>query len=192
MAGSTGQRRDTDEDADKSPLRSGPCTIYNAQKSAWNPRGYLKYKWSPGVHFDPAPSSPTGSINSETIPRSFIPKSDPRAAQRGPPPSPLHTDVALAPRVLEGKRHEKSYHLTPSDVQRIQELRARDSAKHTRKRLANMFHVSPLFISMVSTAPAAQTLEMRTRLAQIQSNWSEGRTRARRDAHRRKQLWYRA
>ena len=53
-------------------------TIYNKTKSASNYKGYLKHRDAPGMYYQPSESIATGSVNSETIPRSFMAASDPR------------------------------------------------------------------------------------------------------------------
>lgn len=174
-------------------LRSTP-TIYNTKSSASNPKGYMKAKIPAGFYLDPAQSSATGSINSETYPASFLPKDDAGKSLT----EQLRTEDRLkgdyAPPVLNSKStiNGKTYHLKPSDIEQIQRLRSEDPEKYTRKALAKQFNVSPLFVSIVSNASKERKLEMVSRLNHIQSNWHEKRAAARSDRKKRKEYWYRA
>lgn len=154
----------------------------------------MRAKVPPGLYFNQAPSSPTGSINSETIPSSFLPSTDPRkeliqsiasrdvlARSNAPPVFPSRSS-------LQGK----SYHLNTDQIEEIRKLRLEDPAKNTRKSLASKYNVSPLFISMVSEPPKEWKQEMDSRLSAIKSTWHARRTAAREDKKRRKELWYRA
>ncbi|AET39120.1 mitochondrial 54S ribosomal protein mL58 Ecym_4038 [Eremothecium cymbalariae DBVPG len=168
----------------------GTPTIYNKTSSASNYKGYMKAKIPPGTYFTPAPSSSTGSNNSETIPKSFLPKNDIR---RQFVDRLRSKDASISknapPLQVKG---EKSYHLSPQEIREIIRLRNEDPDKYTRKVLAKKFNVSPLFISIVSDAPAERKAEMDKRLASIKLKWHPGRKVAREDRKKRKELWYRA
>lgn len=75
-------------------------TIYNKTKSASNYKGYLKHRDAPGMYYQPSESIATGSVNSETIPRSFMAASDPRRGLDMPVQS---TKAKQCPNVLVGK-----------------------------------------------------------------------------------------
>lgn len=180
----------------KTPELRGAPTIYNAKSSASNYKGYMRAKVPPGLYLNRAQSSPTGSINSETIPVSFLPQTDPRrplakelassdvlANHNAPPVLPGHSTLQAG-----GKR----YHLKPEQINEIQRLRSEHPEKNSRKALAKQFNVSPLFISLVSEAPEEWKTEMNSRLAEIKTNWHDRRALAREDRKKRKQLWYRA
>lgn len=173
-------------------LRSTP-TIYNTKSSASNPKGYMKAKIPGGLYFQPAQSSATGSINSETYPASFLPKTDSRKSHIENLRAEDRLKGDYAPPVLVSKSTmgEKTYHLKPSDVAEIQRLRSENPEVHTRKALAKRFNVSPLFISMVSSASRQRNEEMASRLEQIKSQWHDKRRVARSDRIKRKQYWYR-
>lgn len=173
-------------------LRSTP-TIYNTKSSASNPKGYMKAKVPGGLYFQPAQSSPTGSINSETYPASFLPKTDSRRTLIEELRSQDKLKGDYAPSVLTSKSTmgDKTYHLKPSDVAEIQRLRSENPEVYTRKALAQQFNVSPLFISMVSSASTQRKQEMASRLDQIKSQWHDKRRTARSDRIKRKQYWYR-
>ncbi|KAL6937367.1 hypothetical protein ACO0RG_003872 [Hanseniaspora osmophila] len=183
----------SDEEIGMQVLKGSP-TIYNADKSASNYKGYLKAKVPKGFYYHPAQSSNTGSVNSETIPVSFMSSNDPRKTL----PHIIKQNAfnkkisELAPPVLPSKSSlagSKTYHLEPKDVQEIQKLRLSNPDKYTRKTLAKMFNVSPLFISIVSSASKERLKEMDRRLNIIKNGWSEKRTLARDDRIKRKALW---
>lgn len=191
--------RDLSKFVDKSKkipqLRSSP-TIYNTKSSASNDRGYMRAKIPAGLYFNPAQSSATGSINSETFPVSFLPKDDSRREfiEKLRANDKLQGD--MAPTVLTSKStmstSGKQYHLRPQEIEQIRRLREENPEKHTRKKLARQFNVSPLFISIVTNAPNERIKEMDLRLAHIKSKWHEKRVTAREDRKKRKELWYRA
>lgn len=176
-------------------LRSSP-TIYNTKSSASNYRGYMRAEIPAGLYFNPAQSSATGSINSETYPASFLAKDDCRRdlIEKLRANDKLQGD--MAPTVLTSKStmssSGKKYHLNPQEIEQIRSLREENPEKYTRKGLARQFNVSPLFISIVTNAPNERIKEMDTRLAHIKSKWHEKRAAAREDRKKRKELWYRA
>lgn len=169
-------------------LKSAP-TIYNHKSSASNYKGYMKAKIPAGIYYQPAQSSSTGSINSETIPQSFLPKDDPRRAFFSLSSADSQASLLAPPLQV---RKEKSYHLTPKDVEEIIKLRKENPNKYTRKVLSKKFGVSPLFISLVSNASEERKREMNRRLEIIKDNWHPKRVVAREDRKKRKELWYRA
>lgn len=173
----------------------GAQTIYNPRTSASNYKGYLKAKIPSGMYYNPAQSSMMGSINSETMPQAFMAKDDPRRelikqlrpndaamSQTAPP-------VLCNQSTLAGK---KTYHLNSEQIAEIVHLRSTNPEVYSRKKLAQQFNVSPLFISMVSSASKERKAEMANRLETIKSKWHKKRTLARRDREKRKELWYRA
>ncbi|CAI4045363.1 hypothetical protein SKDZ_11G2880 [Saccharomyces kudriavzevii ZP591] len=166
-------------------------SIYNKTKSASNYKGYLKHKDAPGMHYQPSESIATGSINSETIPRSFMAAADPRRAYE----MPAHgAEARECPNVLvsESTVNGKKYHLGPQEVEEMQRLRHENPQKYTRKFLAAKYGVSPLFVSLVSRPSGQQLQNMEGRLQEIQSRWKDKRRVAREDRKRRKLLWYQA
>ena len=82
--------------------------------------------------------------------------------------------------------------MKPEQVAEIVKLRQGDPEKYSRKKLAQMYNVSPLFISLVSSVPQKRKDEMDKRLSNIKSHWNSRRTIARDDRQKRKSLWYRA
>lgn len=176
-----------------SELKGSP-TIYNPKSSASNYKGYIRAKVPAGLYFNQAPSSPAGSINSETIPSSFLPSNDPRKQFSQELASRDVLAKSNAPPVLPGRStlQDKSYHLNPEQIEEIRRLRLQDPVKNTRKSLASQYNVSPLFISMVSEPPKEWKQQMDSRLATIKSKWHVKRAAAREDRRARKDLWYRA
>lgn len=170
-------------------LKSTP-NLYNSRSSASNYRGVLRAKIEPGLYHEPSQASPSGSINSETIPKSFLPKDDPRRQLVQALRPRDHIQSEFAPMLHQ--RKEKTHHLNGDDVAEIKRLRNEDPEKYTRKALAQKFGVSPLFISLVSSAPASRTTAMAERLELIKQNWHPKRALAREDRKKRKVLWYRA
>ncbi|CAI4046779.1 hypothetical protein SUVZ_11G2940 [Saccharomyces uvarum] len=166
-------------------------SIYNKTKSASNYKGYLKHKDAPGMHYQPSESIATGSINSETVPRSFMPTNDPRREFEMPArvaPAKQCPNVLVSKSTVNGK----TYHLGPQEVEEIQRLRQENPLKYTRKVLAAKFGVSPLFVSLISKPNGQRAQEMDRRLQEIQSRWKDKRCVAREDRKRRKLLWYQA
>lgn len=178
------------EKSGKIPKMVGSATIYNPKSSASNYKGYLRAKIPSGIYYNPAPSSIHGSINSETIPKSFMAPSDPR---RQLVDELTKNDAKLsevAP-VLHQKQ-EKTYHLKPEQIAEIKRLRLEDPVKNSRKALAKQFQCSPLFISIVSEPPKERLQEMNQILDSIKSDWHPARALARAERKKRRQLWYRA
>lgn len=169
----------------------GNTTIYNKIRSASNVDGYRKAqnKMPPGMYFQAAQSSPQGSIHSETIPSSFMPKDDPRRVHVTP--HLQQQPMSNAPAVLTGCSSEKSYHLTPKKIEELVQLRKSDPKKYTRRVLAKQFNVSPLFVSLVSSASDSQLKEMAGRLQLIKSRWPRKTAEAREERRKRHQNWYR-
>ncbi|CCE64971.1 hypothetical protein TPHA_0J01500 [Tetrapisispora phaffii CBS 4417] len=183
----------------KIPTLKGSPTIYNPKSSASNYKGYLRANIQPGLYFNKAQSSPTGSINIETYPPMFLSKDDPRAnvIKQVAENDPLAVkNIEDAPPVLISKStsnsKDKRYHLKPEQIQEIIELRNANPEKYTRKALAAQFQVSPLFISMVASAPMERRLEMQSRLVIIKSKWHMKKAIARADRSKRSKLKYRA
>lgn len=170
----------------------GAQTIYNPRTSASNYKGYLKSKIPSGMYYNPAQSATTGSINSETIPLSFLAKDDPRRTLIEQLRANDAVESKYGPAVLTSKstQNGKTYHLEPEQIKEIIKLRKEDPALNTRKKLATQFGVSPLFISLVSSASKERVEEMNGRLNTIKSKWHKQREIARKDRKKRKQLWY--
>ncbi|SCU85375.1 LAME_0D01112g1_1 [Lachancea meyersii CBS 8951] len=169
-------------------LKSTP-NLYNPKSSAYSYRGVLRAKIEPGVYHQPSQSSSTGSINSETFPRAFLPREDPRTkfVQLLRPHDRLQ--ASWAPPLHEKK--EKSYHLNPEQIAKIKSLRLENPEKYTRRALAKKFNVSPLFVSLVSSATPTRKADMMQRLQSIKDDWHPKRALARDDRKKRKELWYR-
>ncbi|SCV06193.1 LANO_0H24146g1_1 [Lachancea nothofagi CBS 11611] len=165
------------------------ANLYNPKSSASSYKGVLRAKIEPGLYHHPAHSSDTGSINSETFPRAFLPNDDPRRKFVQTLRPREHQQSSWAPPLHQKK--DKTYHLSPEQVAEIQKLRLENPEKYTRKALAQRFNVSPLFISLISSVSETRSFEMAQRLDAIKQNWHPRRAIARDDRKKRKELWYR-
>ncbi|KAJ5766416.1 uncharacterized protein N7511_004032 [Penicillium nucicola] len=84
---------------------------------------------------------------------------------------------------------EKKYHLTPSDVEEIRNLRLNDPMTWSRNKLAKRFDCSPVFIAMVCQAsPEKREIQARI-LEAVQSRWGPKRRMAREDRQLRREAW---
>ncbi|SCV03682.1 LAMI_0H10110g1_1 [Lachancea mirantina] len=170
-------------------LKATP-NLYNPKSSAHNYRGVMRAKIEPGLYHHPSQSLSTGSINSETIPKAFLPSNDPRRQFLDDIRSGDQVQAQEGAVLCASK--DKTYHLEPNQIAEIIALRAENPEKYTRKALAKQFNVSPLFISLVSSASTQRKAEMAGRLHAIKQQWHPKRTLARDDRKKRKELWYRA
>jgi hypothetical protein len=84
--------------------------------------------------------------------------------------------------------YEKKYHLTEVDIKEIQRLRAEDPKTWTREKLAEKFNCSQFFVSIVAKNEAAGK-EYEKRLEEVKKRWGPGRSLARHERGRRKELW---
>jgi hypothetical protein len=84
--------------------------------------------------------------------------------------------------------YEKKYHLTEADISEIKRLRAEDPRTWTREALAEKFNCSQFFISIAAKNESAG-LEHERRMDEVKKRWGPGRSLARHERGRRKQLW---
>jgi hypothetical protein len=84
--------------------------------------------------------------------------------------------------------YEKKYHLTEEDIKEIQRLRVEDPNTWTREKLAEKFNCSQFFVSIVAKNEAAGK-EYERRLEEVKKRWGPGRSLARHERGRRKELW---
>lgn len=136
------------------PVLAEKKTLYNPLRSAFNDRGYLRKKFTPGVYRDPPVSSVSGAIHSDTIPRCFMAADDPR--RQLPRLDPWHNiESTQAPHnnthAQKKKKKKKKYHLTPEDIDKMQELRG--SGQCSVAQLAREYAVTTHFVNTVSTGP---------------------------------------
>jgi len=153
--------------------------LYNKKSSAYKP----KLKNPKGLIHHPPPSAPSATSD---IPDLFLPNDDPR---KGLNLSGEKIDIQNAPPLSIPK--EKTYNLTPKDVEEIKKLRISEPYKFTKKVLAEKFNVSEFTISLVSDANPERNEDMQNRLNLIKSRWGKGRKEARSDRVKRMQYWYR-
>lgn len=172
------------------PKMNGSATIYNPKSSASNYKGYMRAKIPTGLYYNPAPSTVHGSINSETIPKSFMSQNDPRRRIVDELASSDKEVSKVAPSLHN--KGEKTYHLTPKEIEEIKALRSSDPVKYSRSALAKKYNCSRLFISIVSESPKARKEQMMNTLETIKGSWHPKRALAREERKKRKQLWYRA
>lgn len=152
---------------------------YNRKSSAYKP----KLKQPKGLIHHPPPSAPSSTSDTPDL---FLPNDDPR---KGLNLSGENIDIKNAPPLSEPK--EKSYNLTPKDIEEIKRLRLAEPYKYTKKALAEQFKVSEFTISLVSDQDKERKKDMDGRLAFIKSRWSKNRTEARLERQKRQQFWYR-
>ncbi|KAK6526341.1 hypothetical protein TWF694_004939 [Orbilia ellipsospora] len=85
--------------------------------------------------------------------------------------------------------YQKTYHLTESQIRKIQNMRKADPIKNTRKVLAEMFGCSEFYIGMVAPTTEERKKEMRQKLEDVKGRWGKIRTFAREERTRRRVLW---
>lgn len=151
------------------------------------------------IIFNPPSSVP----NVYHTPLKFLPKSDPRRqlhslaplAAAKPPSTPSSIDAAAdatstPPRMPLPVRpqHDKKYHLTQTEIDEIRRLRAEDSRKWTRAKLAEKFECSQFFVSLCCCAPEQKERHDKE-LAEIKRRWGRMKTEAREERKARKTLW---
>lgn len=84
---------------------------------------------------------------------------------------------------------ERTYHLAPSDIEEIRNLRLTDPMTWSRNKLAKRFECSPVFIAMVCQA-SKEKKEIQARILEaVQSRWGPKRRMAREDRELRKEAW---
>lgn len=84
---------------------------------------------------------------------------------------------------------ERTYHLAPSDIEEIRNLRLTDPMTWSRNKLAKRFECSPVFIAMVCQA-SKEKKEIQARILEaVQSRWGPKRRMAREDRQLRKEAW---
>lgn len=168
---------------------------------------YTSDRSTPSLVFNPPSSAP----NVYHTPLKFLPQTDKRrhlyaaAAQHtaatphsrraiAAPGTPLSTPSLLPPHPRAAlpaplrTPYEKKYHLTDTDIEEIQRLRAENPVLWTRVKLAERFGCSQFFVGMVAKAPGkAAAVERKHEAAR--RRWGVKRRVAREDRERRGVLW---
>lgn len=85
--------------------------------------------------------------------------------------------------------YKKTYHLSEDQIKKIQELRGKNPNVWTKRRLAQEYGCSELFISMVAPTTAERKKEMEGKLEEVKKGWGRIRTFARQERARRRELW---
>ncbi|KAJ5162446.1 hypothetical protein N7492_007838 [Penicillium capsulatum] len=152
----------------------------------------------PDVSFGPSQQSrdhiirnpPSSAPSVYHTPNKFLPSTDARKSVR---PDPFAAATATAnvnelPNVCKPK-NEGKYHLTPSDVEEIRQLRLSDPMAWSRLKLAKKFDCSPLFIAIVCEASPNKKAIQKQVLEAMQSRWGPKRRMAREDRQLRREAW---
>ena len=87
------------------------------------------------------------------------------------------------------KPYEKTYHLTPADIEKIRELRAADPQKWSKAVLAREFNCSPLFVGIVAEASEGRLTKTKHDLEKVKAGWGVKRAEAREDRRKRRKGW---
>lgn len=120
-------------------------------------------------------------------PSKFLPPDDARRSMRTE--NPTTTNVNDLPGVYKNNVPERKYHLTPSDIEEIRNLRLNDPMTWSRHKLAKRFECSPIFIAMVCEASPEKKQIQKQVLEAVQSRWGPKRRMAREDRQLRRQAW---
>ncbi|KAF3932225.1 hypothetical protein ABW20_dc0110358 [Dactylellina cionopaga] len=159
----------------------------------------------PNIIHNPPAAAPTPHLT----PKLFIPQDDPRYS--APSPTAILTTAPalavepIAPRPqLTGsdgetspdklppaltRPYQKTYHLSETDIQKIQRLRKSNPDKYSRNALAKMFGCSEFFIGMVAPTTDERKAKMLKKTEEVKEKWGKIRTFAREERSRRRVLW---
>jgi hypothetical protein len=141
------------------------------------------------IVYNPPSSAPTPLIT----PRIFLPKDDPRRQLLAglAPPKPKGEEGEKGepqPPPLR-KPYEKTYHLTPAEIEKMREMRAADPQKWSRAVLAREFNCSPLFVGIVAEASEERLTKTKQNLENVKANWGVKRAEAREERRKRRKGW---
>ncbi|ODA80729.1 hypothetical protein RJ55_03688 [Drechmeria coniospora] len=100
-------------------------------------------------------------------------------------------EQANLPPVMRYHRREPTYHLKEEDIAEMKRLRSEDPVKWSVGHLAQKFDCSPIFVKMVSPAPAGHLDWLRSKLDRKMARWGPKKTQAREDRRRRAEMLYR-
>jgi hypothetical protein len=84
---------------------------------------------------------------------------------------------------------EKKFHLTEADKQAMRDLRNKDPAYWTQKRLAEKFKCSRLFVALTAPCPEEQRQVLNEQLKKIQEKHGYKRRLIGINRQRRRELW---
>ena len=187
----------TNPDTANSTTSSSPPSTVPGSTASWVPSAYTAKPGVPAAGLSRYSSTTSAFSSSSSSSSSTTPAAAAAAAAAISqwPPIPTSSDeltpeeeASLPPRVRALK--PKKYHLTPVDMAEMRRLRAEDPRTWTRKRLAEKFDCSNLFVGMVCKSPEME----RERAAQHEANrqkWGRKKREAKEDRLKRKALWSR-
>ncbi|PLN77978.1 mitochondrial ribosomal protein subunit L20-domain-containing protein [Aspergillus taichungensis] len=135
------------------------------------------------IIYNPPPTAPSVY----QTPTKFLPPDDARRALRTDASSGSENLDSFAP--IYKSSPEKTYHLSPSDIEEIRKLRLTDPMSWSRWKLAKRFGCSPMFIAMVCEAAPEKKEMQKQVLEAIQSRWGAKRRMAREDRQLRRETW---
>ncbi|KAL5332643.1 mitochondrial ribosomal protein subunit L20-domain-containing protein [Aspergillus crustosus] len=130
---------------------------------------------------------PSSSPSVYHTPTKFLPLNDVRKTLRPDTPANAH-NVEELPSVYKSSL-KKRYHLSPSDIKEIRNLRLSDPITWSRSKLAKRFDCSPIFIAMVCEASPQKKEIQKQVFEAVQSRWGAKRRMAREDRKLRKESW---
>ncbi|KAL4945343.1 hypothetical protein BDV06DRAFT_185101 [Aspergillus oleicola] len=130
---------------------------------------------------------PSSSPSVYHTPIKFLPLDDARRTLRSNG-SGNDQDIDQLPAAFKPDTHKK-YHLTPSDVKEIRNLRLSDPLTWSRGKLAKRFDCSRMFIAHVCEASPQKKEMQKQVLEAVKSRWGAKRRMAREDRQLRKEAW---
>lgn len=136
------------------------------------------------IIYNPPSSAPTAYHT----PTKFLPADDARRSMRVESLNSVTSNVSELPGVYKSEA-ERKYHLTPSDIDEIRNLRMNDPMTWSRYKLAKRFECSPIFIAMVCEASPEKKQMQKQVLEAVQSRWGVKRRMAREDRQLRREAW---
>ncbi|MCJ1444805.1 MAG: hypothetical protein MMC23_005308 [Stictis urceolatum] len=140
------------------------------------------------IVFNPPPSAPSPYHT----PPLFLPAEDPRRAllvlsHARSNPYASTTPKPLPPPISQPRA--KTYHLTPEDIEEMRRLRSSDEWTWTKKKLAEKFGCSELFVAMCVQASETRKEWAKANLERVKERWGPRRRGAREERAKRRELW---
>ena len=139
------------------------------------------------IVFNPPSSAPSVYHT----PVAFLPPNDPRRkllAQSYLHANPYGQSYKRLPPPVRVTQPKK-YHLGPEEIEEIRRLRAEDPFVNTRKKLAERFQCSQLFVGMICEASKERKDQQKQILANAKAKWGRRKKEAREDRAKRRELW---
>jgi hypothetical protein len=173
-------------------LSDSLALVFRRNQSSYR-RTKQRLRVKPDASFDPSyqgrdhiiHNPPSSAPSVYHTPSKFLPADDVRRSSN---PTTVTTNAEDLPSVYKSMP-ERKYHLTPSDIEEIRNLRLNDPMTWSRNKLAKRFECSPVFIAMVCQAsPEKREIQARI-LEAVQSRWGPKRRMAREDRQLRREAW---